>query len=67
MDFDHEYAAYVNEDGVKAIQELEKETGTTILAFPTPPEAAQLSKEHLEKIKKLEKKLCVRLIAYDTH
>jgi hypothetical protein len=67
MDFDHDYATYVDEEGIKAIQELEKETGTTILAYPTPPEAAQLSKEHLDKIKKVEKRLCVRLIAYDAH
>jgi hypothetical protein len=67
MDFDYKYATYVDEEGLKAIQELEKKTGKTILAYTTPPEAAQLSKEDVDKIKELEKKLCVRLVAYETH
>ncbi len=67
MDFDHEYADYVNEDGVKAIQALEKELGKTILAYYTPPAPAELNTEQVAKIKELEKKLCVRLVAYETH
>lgn len=67
MDWDHNYADYVNEDGVKAIEALEKETGTLLLAFPTPPLASNLSEEQLAKIQKLEKKLCVRLVAYQKH
>ena len=50
-----------------AIQDLEKETGTTIMAYPTPPQAADLSEEKVKKIKELEKKLCVRLVAFKTH
>jgi hypothetical protein len=46
---------------------LEQETGKRILAFFSPPMAANLSNEHLEKLKKLEEKLCVRLVAYDSH
>ena len=67
MDFHHEYANYVDDKDVAEIQALENETGTTILAYTERPFPAHLSKEHLEKIQKLEKKLCVRLIAYDTH
>jgi hypothetical protein len=67
MDFDHDYANYVNEKDVEKIQALEKEIGMTILAFPERPKAANLSEEDLKKIKALEKKLCVRLVAYDTH
>jgi alanine-alpha-ketoisovalerate/valine-pyruvate aminotransferase len=52
---------------LKAIQALEKETGKIIMAYPTPPVASNLSDEQLDKIRKLEKKLCVRLVAYETH
>ena len=67
MDFDHDYANYLDKKGIAAIQSLEKETGKIIMAYPTPPIASDLSKEALEKIRELEKKLCVRLVAYDTH
>jgi hypothetical protein len=67
MDFNHEYANYIDEKGVAEIQALEKETGTTILAYPTPPQAANLPEDEVKKIKELEKKLCVRLVAYKTH
>lgn len=67
MDFDHAYADYLDEKGVAAIQELEKETGTQMLAYYTPPAPANLSEEQLGRLKDLEKKLCVRLIAYNTH
>lgn len=67
MDFDHTYADYIDENGVKAIQELEKETGTRILAYYSPPGPAHLSKEQLKRIEELEQKLCVRLVAYNTH
>ena len=67
MDFDHDYANYLDDEGVAAIQALEKETGKTIMAFPNPPLPAELPKDKLDKIRQLEKKLCVRLVAYDTH
>ena len=67
MDFNHDYANYLDEKGIAAIQSLEKETGKLIMAYPTPPLASDLSKEQLEKIRELEKKLCVRLVAYDNH
>ena len=67
MDFDHEYANYVDDKGVEAIQALEKETGKTIIAYPNPPMPADLPKDQVDKIRNLEKKLCVRLVAYESH
>jgi hypothetical protein len=37
------------------------------MAYTTPSVTAELSSEELEKIKALEDKLCVRLVAYRTH
>ena len=65
MDFDRTYADYLDADGIKELESLEKETGKRILAYYTPPVSANLSDEQLNKIKALEKKLCVRLVAYD--
>jgi hypothetical protein len=67
MDFDHTYADYLSDKDIKAINELEKETGKRLLAFYTPPAASNLDADVLAKIQDLEKKLCVRLVAYDTH
>jgi hypothetical protein len=67
MDFDRDYANYVDDEGVAAIQALEKETGKIIMAYPSPPMPAELPKNHIDKIRKLEKKLCVRLVAYESH
>lgn len=67
MDFDHEFANYLDEKSVSEVQKLEKEIGTTLLAYPERPLPAQVTKEQLEKIKDLEKRLCVRLVAYETH
>ena len=67
MDFDHSYADYLTDDDVKAISELEKKTGKRILAYYTPPAAANLDDQVLTKIRDLEKKLCVRLVAYNDH
>ena len=65
MDFDHAYADYMDEKSVKEIQALENETGKLMLAYYTPPEPADLKDEHIKKIQELEKKLCVRLVAYE--
>ena len=67
MDFDHNYADYLDEKGIAAIKALEKETGHTIMAYPNPPLPADLPKDQVSKIRELEKKLCVRLVAYETH
>ena len=65
MDFDHVYADYLEDKGIKEIQDLENETGKMLLAYYTPPIASNLTDEHLKRIQELEKKLCVRLVAYD--
>lgn len=67
MDFDHTYADYLDDKAVGEIQSLEKETGKRILAYYAPPDAANLSNDALTKIKDLEKRLCVRLVAYENH
>jgi hypothetical protein len=64
MDFDHAYADYLKDEDVAAIQALEKETGTRIMAYYAPPMAAQVPEVQLQKIRDLESKLCVRLVAY---
>lgn len=65
MDFDRDYANYLSEEGVAEIQALEKASGKRIMAYPTPPEPAPLAPELKAKIVALEKKLCVRLVAYE--
>ena len=67
MNFDYSYADYVDEKGVAEIQALEKDLGKTLLAYYTPPVASNLTGEQLKKIQDLEKKLCVRLVAYEMH
>ena len=67
MNFDHAYADYVDEKGVGEIQNLEKDLGKTLLAYYTPPVAANLTVEQVARIKALEEKLCVRLVAFETH
>lgn len=67
MDFDHSYADYLTEEGITEIQALEKELGKLIMAFPSPPEPAALTPELVARIAALEKKLCVRLVAYEKH
>jgi hypothetical protein len=67
MDFDRSYADYLDAAAVKEIQQLEKETGKTLLAYYTPPIAAQLTPDQLARIQTLENKLCVRLEAYAIH
>ena len=65
MDFDRDYANYVDENGVAEIQALEKATGKRIMAYPTPPQPAALEPDLKSKLEALEKKLCVRLVAYE--
>jgi uncharacterized coiled-coil DUF342 family protein len=67
MDLEKTYANYLDNEGVSAIQALEKETNTLIMAYATPSVPAELSPEQLKKIEELENKLCVRLVAYKTH
>ncbi len=67
MDFDHTYADYLKDEDVKAITELEQKIGKRLLAYYSPPAASNLDGDTLNKIQDLEKKLCVRLVAYDFH
>jgi hypothetical protein len=67
MNVEHTYANYIDNDGVAEIKALEKETGMLIMAYCTPSVPADLSQEQLKRIEELEKKLCVRLVAYKSH
>lgn len=67
MNLDRTYADYLKANDVKAIKKLEKKIGKTLLAYYTPPVASNLDDKALAKIKELENKLCVRLVAYETH
>ena len=67
MNLEHTYANYIDDNGAAQIQALEKETGTRIMAYATPSVPAELSADQMTKIKELEKRLCVRLVAYKTH
>ena len=67
MNIEKTYANYVDDTAVKKIRNLEKETGTLIMAYATPYLPADLSSDQLEKIEALEKELCVRLVSYKTH
>lgn len=67
MDFDYTYADYINKKGITEIEGLENELETTLLAYYAPPAPARLSDDQLQKVNELEKKLCIRLVAFDTH
>ncbi len=67
MNFDHTYADYLSDKDVNAITELEKKFGKRLLAYYTPPAASTLDETMLAEIQNLEKKLCIRLVAYDAH
>ncbi len=67
MKHENLFADYIDKDGLSEIQALEKELGNTLIAFSTPPQPANLSDDKLVRIKELEKKLCVRLVAYQQH
>lgn len=66
MDFDHTYADYLDTKAIEELEAFEKETGKRIMAFYSPPANADLTAEQLKKLQMLEKKLCVRLVAYET-
>ena len=66
MDFDYTYADYLGEKEVKAIMKLEKKIGKRLMAYYNQPATSNLDEDVLAKIQTLEKKLCVRLVAYDS-
>lgn len=56
----------LDQNKVMAVQSLEKETGTTILAFSCKDlKPTMLTAEQLTKIQKLEKELSLSLVAVD--
>jgi guanylate kinase len=67
MDFDRTYADYLGNKDIKAIAKLEKKIGKRLLAYYTPPATSNLDEDVLARIQDLEKKICVRLVAYDSN
>ena len=67
MKIENHYADYIDKKGLAEIQALEQDIGNTLIAYYTPPQPANLPDDKLAKIKQLEKKLCVRLVAYENH
>ena len=58
-------ASQLDDGKLGAIRELEQELGKTIVAYScTNPEPGDLSKAELMKIKALEDKLAVTLVAF---
>lgn len=56
----------LDQNKVMAVQSLEKETGTTLLAFSCKDlKPTMLTAEQLAKIQKLEKELSLSLVAVD--
>jgi hypothetical protein len=64
MDRDVEYANYLSKKAVAEIKKAEKDLGALLIAYATPPVPAKLTKVQLAKIKELETKHCIRLVAY---
>ena len=62
-----EYATYLSPEALVEIRALEKELGSTVIAYATPAVPAKLKPAQLAKIKKLEKKHCVQLVAFGGH
>ncbi len=59
-------ATKVNEDTIKAINDLETELGKTLLAFQCHDlKPSELSARELEKIRQIENELGVSLVAVD--
>lgn len=57
--------AHLDETAVGKIRALEKETGKHIMAFESGPAFAELSTEHLDKVKTLEIELDTVLLVYE--
>ncbi len=56
--------AKLNKDALSKVQELEKETGTILVAFEKETPYANLTEEQVKRLQQLEKELGVVLLAY---
>lgn len=57
--------ANLTDEQMQKIKEIEKELGTTVVAYQKEIKPAKLSKTQLEKIFQLEEELDLILIAFD--
>lgn len=61
------HPAPLNDDGLKALQALEKDLGLTMVAVEQDPKPADLTDEQLAKLKSVEDQIGVSIIAYEKH
>jgi len=63
MTITYQQPANLNKSGLSALSELEKELGTTLVAY-NEPEVAELTEEQLSRVQSLEECLGSTVIAY---
>ncbi len=64
MHYDNYHPTELNNDALKALQQVEQELGRTLVAFSPDDQPAQLSEEEVARIKSLEECLSATVIAY---
>ena len=63
MTISYQQPANLNESGLSALHNLEKELGTTLVAYDEP-EVAKLTEEQLKRVQSLEECIGSTVIAY---
>ena len=63
MTFNAQQPAKLNKPGLSALHDLEKELGTTLVAYDEP-EVAKLTEEQLKRVQSLEERIGSTVIAY---
>ena len=61
------HPAPLDDNGLKALQALEKDLGLTMVAVKQDPQPAQLTEEQLAKLKNVEDQTGTTIIAYEKH
>lgn len=63
MTINYQQPANLSEPGLNALHDLEKELGTTLVAYKEP-EVAELTEEQLKRVQSLEESIGSTVIAY---
>lgn len=61
------HPAPLDNSGLKALQALEKDLNLTMVAVEQDPKPAELTDDQLAKLKSLEGKMGISIIAYEKH
>lgn len=61
------HPASLDDNGLKALQALEKDLGLTMVAVKQDPQPAKLTEEQLTKLKSVEDQTGATIIAYEKH